>query len=173
MQKNCSFDFYLIKSNPHQPDIPRVFFTKKQSNKILWSLEIDEIYDAILDNEFDLEEAEHFGTILRIENNIVIVRTIAGEQELSFSEKLLWQIETLLLENNGFVKIGNKIWVARPINRHKYKNDVSVDEAEKNHLREQRLRAEGRSKRDNLKLELFAESDEERVYAKQKKKKRG
>lgn len=159
------FEFYVIHSNPSHPEVPRLFFVKILNNRISWSIELDEVNDVIIKSEFDKEEAEFWGTLEKIENDTVKVRLKDDSiEETWFSDTMMWNLETLMIDNHAIIRCFNKIYLGRPVDRNKYRNDPAALEAELRHFKNKMVISESKQNR----YDVFEDDTE---YAKSSKKK--
>jgi hypothetical protein len=169
MQKT-TYEFHLVHSNPTYEGMARVFLVKKQGKKIVRTIEIDEVTSTFLNSEFSEEEAELFGTVEEVasEKELVTCKAHDGETvELDFDKKIIWGIETFMLDEHIAFKKGRLVFLARPVSRHKYKDNPAVIDAAAKHMAIARDRASIHQRKSAV---SFADDVEE--YTPSKKKKR-
>jgi hypothetical protein len=128
------FEFYTVRSNPTSHASPRIFFLKKKNNKVVWAVEIDEHNDCFQENEFEPEEAELWGSFVKIEDGIIFIKNEV-EESVIFSKDVTFGIETLVYHKHTIGRSKKQFFPCRWVPRDKYKNDPDVERSEKKHLK--------------------------------------
>jgi hypothetical protein len=161
-----SFEIYLIRSNPLYENLPRVFITKTKNEKIIWAYEIDEIQEALFDNEFCLEEAELLGTIQSLNQETESVNLSTPERKELFSveltKKILWTVETLM-GDHLIAKMGSVVYAARP---KKAQRTPEIDQAEQNEIKSkiEKLEFKNKTNKKQRHEDMFIDEDEVEEY---------
>lgn len=133
---NALFELYVVHSNPHTPGEPRIFLVKKKNNKVTLALEIDELSDSFFMSEFDLEEAELWGSVKSISNEISVVLDVEGQdEEVQFSREIVWGIETIVLHKHALGAMKKERFPMRWIPPSKYRHDPEWLRVEATHMK--------------------------------------
>lgn len=175
MAHKATYKFYLNRSNPQHSEVPRVFFVKTIGDKISWAIELDEFHDVMIKSEFDKEEVEYYAEFRKIiDSTSMEIFNIFGEDEvMEFSETMLWNLETLMLDQHAISRSGdNTVFPLRPISRQKYQDNQAVIEAEAAHIASMRYAAENRSGGRRINYNDLFETEPQAVARGGKKKKR-
>ena len=146
MNKVDRFEVFLVHNNPQQDQTPRVFLIRKKANRIVWAFEIDEMEEKIMASEFIEDEADFFGTLQSFEGSIASVMVEGSLQDIDFSEKIGWAIETLMMEDRAIVRIPgtDEVSPCRLVPKNKYTANPDWLAAEKQHIARKRASFEGR-----------------------------